>query len=244
MPRTPPTSSTRQSRGELSPYARLSSPSLPPSEILPSSSTHIISATDAEALRQLRTEIVCARQEATRLRRDAAKAKRDTRKTQREKETIEEDTKAETGRAQAARKANEQFLATRDTVLACPGCEVTMQRPFTLSTCGHTFCHRCLRIWFQASIAQRLQFAADAPARLKKPPYTAAQLDEMVQHKYLVYVWYTCPLCDKNIDARPIETRHLKELVEAVNEAFGTVDVPHDIPLDPWADSWIDPNSL
>ncbi|KAH7917529.1 hypothetical protein BV22DRAFT_1135336 [Leucogyrophana mollusca] len=239
MPRTPSTPSTRRSRADASPYVRNSSPSKP---LRTSTGAQSESISDVDVEPLLRAEVVRARQEAARLKAETAKAKRDLRQTQKDKKKIEEEKKKAVSSAEAAQSASDKFLAAWDIVLACPGCQATMEQPFTLGECGHTFCHSCLRMWFQRCVSRRLERTSNIPQHLKKPPYTAAQLTEIVQQKYLTYVWYTCPLCSKCIDAKPIETRFLKELVMAVSDVFGPIT--HNLGLDPWADSWIDADRL
>ncbi|KAH7920019.1 hypothetical protein BV22DRAFT_1050654 [Leucogyrophana mollusca] len=218
MPRYSSAPSTRQSRSSSSPYTLRSNTSSP-------SSPSMLS-TDAETLRQLRAEVIRARQEAARRKEEATEAKSALRKAREAKQKAEEEKKVAMSNADAAHSAKKRFLDARDRAISCPVCHEISRRPFT---------------WFQNTIAGRMEYTR-APEHLRHPPYTAAQLDEIYRSRYALIVSYSCPMCRKDVQEKPIETRCLKELIDAISDAFGVpTEVADDLKLniqDPWADSW------
>ncbi|KAI6139549.1 hypothetical protein BKA82DRAFT_26396 [Pisolithus tinctorius] len=123
----------------------------------------------------------------------------------------------------------------------------TMQQPFTLGKCGHTFSHTCLQSWFQQSIANAMRNYGNItiPEYLKNPPYSVGDINTIFMCKYISYVFYTCPVCRTHITDKPTETRTLQELIEGINSTFGSPEEPtNDNSIqflqDIWADCWFD----
>ncbi|KIJ10021.1 hypothetical protein PAXINDRAFT_16924 [Paxillus involutus ATCC 200175] len=118
----------------------------------------------------------------------------------------------------------DQFRGTQDLAISCPICRSSMDRPFALRECGHCFCYG---------------------SRLKAPPYTAANLQELYENNYIFIHCYNCPLCDITVYEKSVEARYLKDLIEVLFTAFGApADLaeadPHLNDADIWADVFRD----
>ncbi|KAH7908132.1 hypothetical protein BJ138DRAFT_1116128 [Hygrophoropsis aurantiaca] len=160
MPAITSPQSTRSSRSRSSPYSLRSL-----SSSTSSSPTSPSSTSDAEIRRRLKLELYRCQKETQIIQSDVAQAKKDL-------EAAETARSAATANLNIARTAIEQFVNVRDNLLLCSVCQEVMKRPFTLIECSHSFCHGCLRNWFQTLVAKQLRWAEDVPVGLLDTPYT------------------------------------------------------------------------
>ncbi|KAH7908120.1 hypothetical protein BJ138DRAFT_1103764 [Hygrophoropsis aurantiaca] len=208
------------------PGARSRSSSL--SSILTSVSSSPAESVSSSNVELLRVELMAAREELKRLKSDATQTKRAIKRARNELVgALEECTTLTT--------AATEFVTVRDQLLACPICHQVMQRPFT-------FCYGCLREYFQKLIQDRLALVNNLPDELKTAPYTAEDIHRIfVEERYLIYMWYPCFICQKDVKRKPTEHRALRELLDAATEAFGGPNLPAGEPMAPadlWADCW------
>ncbi|KAN0074677.1 hypothetical protein V8E55_011726, partial [Tylopilus felleus] len=73
--------------------------------------------------------------------------------------------------------------------VTCGICHLATDRPFLIRECGHCFCYGCLRTWFHHCLAQQLSYH-DVPARLRSPPYTSADINELFADSHIFILIY------------------------------------------------------
>ncbi|KAI6137597.1 hypothetical protein BKA82DRAFT_19240 [Pisolithus tinctorius] len=137
------------------------------------------------------------------------------------------------------RESLEQFNAVKSEITKCGVCMDTMNRPFVLVECGHSYCYGCLRLHFHTCLRNQVKWR-DVPEHLREPS-TADQLHELIENEHIYSPLYYCPSCKGTVRCRPIEVYIFKELIEAVHSVAGppddlTVEDPHINDSDIWAD--------
>jgi len=113
---------------------------------------------------------------------------------------------------------------------------------FSLPQCGHVFCERCLENWFSTTLVQHLVTHPTFDPNPIIPGHLAglfAQVRQNPGHPYLQLQLnaelayfrvaqdlpplpvYTCPLCRKTVENKPIEDFALKRIVETIAHLTG-----------------------
>jgi len=113
-----------------------------------------------------------------------------------------------------------------DDIVSCNICSHTMFTPYILTVCGHTFCQKCLKDWFdhtlrnfipnhnQPQIAPNLMAMLQAPGMLQHP-----QMAAYIQAHIPLQPQYTCPECRAPVKAAPVENFAMKSLARMVTSA-------------------------
>ncbi|KIK60499.1 hypothetical protein GYMLUDRAFT_73942 [Collybiopsis luxurians FD-317 M1] len=97
---------------------------------------------------------------------------------------------------------NEELLNTIETSLTCNICMDLLNKPFSLSPCGHTFCLRDLQDWF------------------RKAPPTDDDMDvDADDPDYIKYREKSCPACRAVVVGRPLPVFFVKDVISALQKA-------------------------
>ncbi|KAJ3777701.1 hypothetical protein FB446DRAFT_659601 [Lentinula raphanica] len=97
---------------------------------------------------------------------------------------------------------DEELIGAFETSLTCNICMEVLNKPFSLSPCGHTFCMQDLQEWF------------------RKAPPTDDDMDvDQDDPDYLLYRQKTCPACRAIVTGRPLPVFLVRDLVSALLKA-------------------------
>ncbi|OCH96357.1 hypothetical protein OBBRIDRAFT_822351 [Obba rivulosa] len=125
------------------------------------------------------------------------------------------DQSQELEKLQTKTQKSDELLANIESNLTCQICYEIVQRPFSLSPCGHVLCQTCLQDWF------------------RKGPVSDDDLydDDIIHRKK------TCPCCRGTVRSRPVPMFALKSvasLVEKAKAAPGAARPSPPLEDDPW----------
>jgi len=90
----------------------------------------------------------------------------------------------------------------------------------SLTGCGHSFCHTCLKDWFHTCIQDQVG-DRDIPSHLKEQPFTAAKLEELSTSGVRV-LRFQCPLCQASVEYRPVEVFAFRDFIVGLNTLQST----------------------
>ncbi|KAJ3745730.1 hypothetical protein DFH05DRAFT_1459449 [Lentinula detonsa] len=100
---------------------------------------------------------------------------------------------------------NEELLITFETSLTCNICMELLNKPFSLSPCGHTFCLHDLQEWF------------------RKAPPTDDDMDiDTDDPDYILHRQKSCPACRATVNGRPLPVYLVRDLISALQKAKGS----------------------
>ncbi|GAW01523.1 ring finger domain protein [Lentinula edodes] len=97
---------------------------------------------------------------------------------------------------------NEELLNTFETTLTCNICMELLNKPFSLSPCGHTFCLQDLQEWFR-----------------KAPPADEDMDLDIDDPDYVMYRQKSCPACRAVVLGRPLPVYPVRDLISALQKA-------------------------
>ncbi|KAI6009711.1 hypothetical protein EDC04DRAFT_2906470 [Pisolithus marmoratus] len=117
------------------------------------------------------------------------------------------------------------FAASQAYITKCIICQCSMEHPFIIVECGHSFCYKCLKIWFHMLLEKQINWRPSIPVHLKSAPFTADKLKELFEEGHIFSTRYSCLLCRKAVRNKPIRVFLTMDLITAI----GTL-VPQDFP--------------
>ncbi|KAJ6593647.1 hypothetical protein B0H19DRAFT_29307 [Mycena capillaripes] len=109
----------------------------------------------------------------------------------------------------------------------CEICQTIMWTPYTLVSCGHSFCMTCLVEWFNTCLAQHMTAhpgwrSSNQPAyhhlnpRIRAHPYIAAMVVQQGPQPE-----FSCPTCRCAVATKPIEDYSLKAIIHTLATSVG-----------------------
>ncbi|KAI0958251.1 hypothetical protein AcV7_004123 [Taiwanofungus camphoratus] len=133
------------------------------------------------------------------------------------------------------RQEARSLLSNLDDYISCEICMHTLWTPYALA-CGHTFCLKCLKDWFNSTFAlhmvnhpeydmqlPRLQAYRGALRDPRLHPLARFQMESYISEiqRRQLHPQYTCPRCRAVVKYKPIEVFALKNVVREIADATG-----------------------
>ncbi|KAG0708280.1 hypothetical protein DFH29DRAFT_891731 [Suillus ampliporus] len=125
-------------------------------------------------------------------------------------------------------------------MLSCDICTHFMHSPYLLLDCGHSYCERCLKGWFDETLTKYIRahptynmnrdpLPPDFPKILQTlAPYIPLQLRTQLHAMFNTFRQqqpeYTCPSCRKEVAGKPVVNYAIKNMVSIVAGVLGESD--------------------
>ncbi|KAG1745539.1 uncharacterized protein EDB91DRAFT_153173 [Suillus paluster] len=125
-------------------------------------------------------------------------------------------------------------------MVSCDICAHLMYSPYLLLDCGHSYCERCLKSWFDETLTKYIRahptYIMDRdPVPPNFPhflqtlaPYISLQLRTQLHATFNNFRQqqpeYTCPGCRKEVTGKPVVNYAIKDIVSVVGSVLGQPD--------------------